>query len=50
MQGLDSLAVRLASYREAGCVFAKWPPPLEPEPYPPLPNPNPNPNPKSASS
>jgi len=28
MQGLDSLAVRLASYREAGCVFAKWRSPL----------------------
>ena len=30
MQGLDSLAVRLASYREAGCVFAKWRSPLNP--------------------
>ena len=28
MQGLDSLAVRLAEYREAGCVFAKWRSPL----------------------
>ena len=30
MQGLDSLAVRLASYREAGCVFAKCRSPLKP--------------------
>ena len=28
MQGLDSLAVRAAEYRAAGCVFAKWRSPL----------------------
>ena len=29
MQGLDSLAVRLAEYKTAGCEFAKWRSPLE---------------------
>ena len=29
MQGLDSLAVRLAEYKAAGCEFAKWRSPLE---------------------
>ena len=28
MQGLDSLAERLKSYKAAGCVFAKWRSPL----------------------
>ena len=29
MQGLDSLAVRLQEYKDAGCKFAKWRSPLE---------------------
>lgn len=29
MQGLDSLAVRLREYKEAGCKFAKWRAPLD---------------------
>ena len=28
MQGLDSLAERLKTYKAAGCVFAKWRSPL----------------------